>query len=1810
MAKKLIHRYRIDTDNNSVIIPDNVHKERLLLITDVDAGTMLYNFADPTSGATSISYDNANGETTIVLEKDFTTYGVTDATKLQIFIEKDETIFEPSETFVDPVSKLRVSNPENLIDTDFEYGLQTSKWETLQTVNNIPTIFTSNGDVPIDGVESMTVTAGSKQVTVRTSQAHGLELGDPISVQGVTEFLAEGVFLVSGVASSREFYYETDQAVSFTGTINGSYTNIIPSNFFEGSSIHLDEESGQAIISDGNTPSTLTVATDETHGLYPGSKLYLRNTVGPKDLTITDVNATAPDGRPYVDSVERLVTTQTIDANVPSGRIGIYDSPAISYDWQSTYNLPVTEAERSGNNILWTAHGMKNNYCLLFSSTQRGETNGGLTDGTVYYVNVVDADTIYLSASYGSTTPVTLTTFNSDRGPCILNLVYKAEGKNGYARKTPFLTRNVATYSKNYNVARSGTSSYTYSQLIGSVAELGNITKVTLDRIYYSGDLNASSEYITMTYYNKNYLYNGSNRSYRVGGAGRTSGNLYPNMDLTPHVFQSGGNWYIQANYNPTASVGGTWYVYHYWTVTSTAAVLDENHSGSDFATKTWGLGGQAPSKIVAFQGRTAGSYANSTERYSYLANQRTNGRYANTGVAYGNTYYGNGTDANGNLYVNYNDSGDYTNTGMDVYYAMVKEDTAFRNTIYVPAGHGLTDGQEVSINVTGYDGGSQSFAFADGNKNMITITSATVPAVVSVVSPTLIRLQLSISPFTDDMVRFPNQFTISSSVPNPTFNTLYVQNHKITSSATAVYIAGTSPIGGLTNNTTYLLERATDSRLKLSETTVSQAQTAVSDVYGSDSASPFTVDIDIETLLGVASPTTASITAVQFRGDFSQDSEYVTLTFEDGYEFDVGVRGEDSFAFAYDETWSTKDISNLLKTLPNGKKGITVTFDATSNTVNAPYGPFLRNGRDFEIKFTISGQSGSILITPSTAAGTQTFEAQAIQGAYDGIYTLDDAPTSSSFVLPLDFKAPSRTFNFTSADMNDGANTITLATTPSRHNMITGEKVLFSTTGTTILPNNDTADLYAIVIDSFTIALAGSYLDAINNFRMDIDGLAAGTHTITTPSLLKTIEGFGTVSITQNTNTVIGNGTSFLTNYKRNDEFFVITGGFMQKYIVDKILTDEKMELKSIVPNETVSATYYYTTQVIPRPDGYSLHKSFDGGIEITAGTSPFSKITRQTRKYFRYQSGKGIQNSFAINFSPTRILNQLTAVGTTATAKTQEVHNLQVGEIIRIYDAEVSIGDNFYDGIKTVTAVPSAYEFQYEMDGTPDQSKAAGFPSYAREGWRDSAVRAGMFDDQNGFFFEYDGTDLYCVRRSSTLQLSGTVNTTNGSHVIKGNGTSFTTQIVPGDKIVVRGQSYKVIEVSSDSRVVVQPSYRGVTANKIKLTKTVDTKVAQRDWSYDPCDGTGPTGYDLDIHKIQMAYCDYSWYGAGKIRFGFKDQNGHVKYMHEFVHNNKLLESYFRSGNLPGRYEIENGANPNTAPSLFHFGTSVIMDGTFDDDKAYLFSNSSKPFVFTNGSSSTFTSGLATTFEQITLNQQRVYVYAIPVQESVAQQQTVGSQLSDPAGTFPEGTYIAQVVVEGSNSKIYASYPGTLSDPAEYSAIAAGSVFTTGETTPVDLTRPIPLVSLRLAPSVDSGVTGKIGEREIINRMQLALKAAGITTNRDVEAFIILNASPSNLDFEKVQNPSLSEIIRHKANDTLQGGTIIYSTKTSAGSADIDLSALIDMGNCIMGGDSIFPAGPDLITVAIQPQDTSTISGANPMFASGKITWTESQA
>jgi hypothetical protein len=51
-------------------------------------------------------------------------------------------------------------------------------------------------------------------------------------------------------------------------------------------------------------------------------------------------------------------------------------------------------------------------------------------------------------------------------------------------------------------------------------------------------------------------------------------------------------------------------------------------------------------------------------------------------------------------------------------------------------------------------------------------------------------------------------------------------------------------------------------------------------------------------------------------------------------------------------------------------------------------------------------------------------------------------------------------------------------------------------------------------------------------------------------------------------------------------------------------------------------------------------------------------------------------------------------------------------------------------------------------------------------------------------------------------------------------------------------------------------------------------------------------------------------------------------------------------------------------------------------------------------------------------------------------------------------------------------------------------------------------------------------------------------------------------------------------------------------------NVSSLFEMSNSILGGDSIFPDGPDIITIAV-----ARLSG-NSTLASAKLSWSEAQA
>ena len=1637
------------------------------------------------------------------------------------------------------------------------------------------------------------------------------------------------------------------QAAPRTEVISGAYTTVTQAKFFEGAALPLDESDGLGIVTNGLVPSTITVQTPEVHGLNPRTKVYLRNTVGPKVLIVDNPTGNAPDGRPYIDLEPAITITQTVDSTLQTNRSGYLEFPVVTWDWESTFSNYLSPADIvpydagdlvNSSVIVWQNHGLLNNYCLVFQTQVRGQTTGGMTDGTVYYVKVVDEDRIQLCSDYGTLASlVQLSSLDTTKGHPRVSLCYKVEQKDGTQRYTAFFNRNNTVntngiVSAESNIASVGTRNFIVD--ITSTYGTGRIPwQMTLSRVDFNGNRFSSAG--VWSYFGDNGP-TGRQASYRFGARGVNSGTDFPNVNISGAIFQGNGTAYVGTTtsagryyftvslvpdggllaFDKFGNTGERWAYALYYSGQHRPSTLNFNHSGSDFNGRSFGLGAVAPEAMIAFQSRTPGTaYQTGLDAYSALANQRNNGRYGTGAIRYNNT--ATSTNEFGSFNTNYTDAGvqTFSSNTDHVYYMFVNNIPAnFKNSIYF-AGHGFTNNDDVEITVVNYSTANR-FEFVDSTGASIPIASATFQARVTVITNDLFRLQARVAPNTDDISNYPSQFTIASSKLNALYNSVYIANHKITTTTEGQFnvLTGSAP-SPLVTGTTYRIARKNDNRIYFKQAAGSAA-TAVTTPIGNTSNSASNWDVNVQDPLGFA-PTASTITKIEYRGDFRDVNEFVVIRFykADGTTLDSSFNIGNVSPKARTSQWLTatnwvaKDISSLLRDV-GGKKTFRLQVAPTSGVNNAPSG--MSNW--WELRFTVNASSEDIVLS-STGSGSFEIRLTGQPGAYDGTYTITEVPgegAGKTFKLNAPFEIPKRAYNVPAAQIDTANDVVTTSLTGVDHNLLLGEQIEYVNNGNADIVGADAR--YVIPVTASSFRLATSVQDAEAGNFVQISN-PTGTHTFRTANLIKGQRGNGTVTASVNTKHFTGTGTKFLVDFKAGDSLYTFVGGRMRKYTVTEISTDTEIFVAETIVANTTDQPYYIKTTVNLRPDGYNLHKSFDGGVDITAGTSPNSKIIRQSRKYFRYQSGKGIQNSFAINFSPAKILAKLVydAATNKITATTQEAHNLVVNDTITIQGAVVSEGTNFFNNQFLIESVPDPFTFVVPSGGAMLQSIASGFPEYFRNEWRDSFVRAGMFDDQNGFFFEYDGQDIYCVRRSSTLQLSGVINVQEKSQVVEGTNTSFTGQLVIGDRIVIRGSSYKVIAIDSDSRLVIQPAYRGVSASQVKLTKTVDVKVKRSDWNIDPADGTGPSGYIFNPHKIQMAYADYSWYGAGKIRFGFKDRYGHVFYFHEFIHNNRLNESYFRSGNLPARYEIENGDDPTSAPTLFHFGTSVIMDGRFDDDGAYKFSAISKPFVFANGSTSTITSSGTSEFEQITLRGKRVYVYAIPVTEANALKVQQGQLFRDATAVLPKETYITQVKVLGAASKIYLSYPAlsVFPDPGLYSNIASGITFTYGELSATDLTRPQPLVSIRLAPSVDSSLTGFLGEREIINRMQVILDSISVTSNKEVDIFLVLNASPSNLNFDNIGTPSLSQFIDHNTGDVIAGGVTLYTTKVSANSTgSIDLGGLIDLGNSILGGDGIFPSGPDLLTLLVQPTNTVGITATTPFIVSGKISWSESQA
>lgn len=95
------------------------------------------------------------------------------------------------------------------------------------------------------------------------------------------------------------------------------------------------------------------------------------------------------------------------------------------------------------------------------------------------------------------------------------------------------------------------------------------------------------------------------------------------------------------------------------------------------------------------------------------------------------------------------------------------------------------------------------------------------------------------------------------------------------------------------------------------------------------------------------------------------------------------------------------------------------------------------------------------------------------------------------------------------------------------------------------------------------------------------------------------------------------------------------------------------------------------------------------------------------------------------------------------------------------------------------------------------------------------------------------------------------------------------------------------------------------------------VDIRIEQADFNLDKLDGTGTSGFDLDVSKRNVYWFDFMWFGSGQIRIGVLGHNGERIVAHHVDNTNSPVAAPFmQTGSLPiQHYNINTGVTASTS-------------------------------------------------------------------------------------------------------------------------------------------------------------------------------------------------------------------------------------------------------------------------------------------------------
>lgn len=195
-------------------------------------------------------------------------------------------------------------------------------------------------------------------------------------------------------------------------------------------------------------------------------------------------------------------------------------------------------------------------------------------------------------------------------------------------------------------------------------------------------------------------------------------------------------------------------------------------------------------------------------------------------------------------------------------------------------------------------------------------------------------------------------------------------------------------------------------------------------------------------------------------------------------------------------------------------------------------------------------------------------------------------------------------------------------------------------------------------------------------------------------------------------------------------------------------------------------------------------------------------------------------------------------------------------------------------------------------------------------------------------------------------------------------------------------------------------------------------NTPIPRAAWT-DKLDGTGISGITLDITKVNNFWADYTFSGAGRVRFGIYEPNGNRLIAYTISVGNSTPFPMIRTGTLPFRTENINTGATGSSSELREVVMSMSTEGNPND---YTYWRSADMEVY--GVTSTTDTHLISMQSIATINGKHNSVQAYPEVLSVI---ATGGPVAVTLWQTVEITTPSWVVGTG-NSSILGSTAGTL--------------------------------------------------------------------------------------------------------------------------------------------------------------------------------------